>query len=184
MKKRSTKPEAVAAVTEVFRNYGYEGATLARLSEASGLGRSSLYHHFPNGKEDMAREAVRHVGEIFKTEVGEVLASDGPPEQRIGQVVIAIAAFYEGGSKSCLSDVFGVADAMAVVPDAAGGLLTALINGLAGLAEEAGFGPAEARNRAEACVIDIQGALVLSRAQKDKGPFQRALARLPSKLLD
>ena len=55
---RVGREEAVASMSEIFRRYGYEGASLKRLSDASGLGRSSLYHHFPNGKEDMAA-AVR-----------------------------------------------------------------------------------------------------------------------------
>ena len=48
------KEEVVARLMKVFRREGYEGASLSRLSEATGLGRSSLYHHFPRGKEDMA----------------------------------------------------------------------------------------------------------------------------------
>lgn len=49
-----SKEEVIAQLTKVFRQYGYEGATLARLSEATGLGKASLYHHFPKGKEEMA----------------------------------------------------------------------------------------------------------------------------------
>ena len=37
-----------------FRDQGYDGASLAELSAATGLGKSSLYHHFPGGKVDMA----------------------------------------------------------------------------------------------------------------------------------
>ena len=48
------REEVVDRLTRVFRREGYDGASLARLSEATGLGRSSLYHHFPRGKEDMA----------------------------------------------------------------------------------------------------------------------------------
>lgn len=183
MRKRVSKTEAIAAVTEIFRAYGYEGATLARLSEATGLGRSSLYHHFPNGKEDMAREAIRYVSEVLSSEIGNVLDRDGTPQEKISEVVVAISAFYEGGANYCLSDVFGLADAIAVVPDGAASLLTELINALAGLAEEAGHPRDLARRRAEACVIDIQGSLVLSRALHDKGPFQRAMAGVPKKLL-
>ena len=49
-----TREEAIAQLSKVFRQYGYEGATLARLSAATGLRKASLYHHFPKGKEKMA----------------------------------------------------------------------------------------------------------------------------------
>ena len=43
----------LAALVQTFRQHGYEGASLSMLSQASGLGRSSLYHYFPNGKKEM-----------------------------------------------------------------------------------------------------------------------------------
>ncbi|MEM8810542.1 MAG: TetR/AcrR family transcriptional regulator, partial [Cyanobacteria bacterium P01_G01_bin.38] len=42
-----TKDAAIAKLTPVFRRYGYEGASLSMLSKATGLGKASLYHHFP-----------------------------------------------------------------------------------------------------------------------------------------
>jgi len=50
-----TDAQLTDALTDVFRTYGYEGATLSRISEATGLQRASLYHRFPGGKEAMAR---------------------------------------------------------------------------------------------------------------------------------
>ena len=47
----------IERLTSVFRIYGYEGASLSRIAEATGLQRASLYHRFPGGKEEMA-EAV------------------------------------------------------------------------------------------------------------------------------
>lgn len=51
------KAQIVGRLFIVFRDHGYEGASLADLSRATKLGKSSLYHHFPRGKEQMA-EAV------------------------------------------------------------------------------------------------------------------------------
>ncbi|TGQ06111.1 helix-turn-helix domain-containing protein, partial [Mesorhizobium sp. M00.F.Ca.ET.217.01.1.1] len=42
-------------IGEVFREHGYEGASLALIGAATGLGKGSLYHFFPGGKEEMAR---------------------------------------------------------------------------------------------------------------------------------
>ena len=52
------KEEVSQRIFGVFRTYGYEGATLARISVATGLGRASLYHYYPGGKDDMAREVL------------------------------------------------------------------------------------------------------------------------------
>jgi TetR/AcrR family transcriptional repressor of lmrAB and yxaGH operons len=49
-----TDAELLTKCTEVFRTYGFEGATMSRISAATGLEKGSLYHRFPGGKEEMA----------------------------------------------------------------------------------------------------------------------------------
>lgn len=44
------RAEAVRRLVKTFRQSGYEGTTLSQISQATGLGKASLYHHFPNGK--------------------------------------------------------------------------------------------------------------------------------------
>ncbi len=38
------RESAVPALAEAFREHGFEGATLATLSKATGLGKGSLYN--------------------------------------------------------------------------------------------------------------------------------------------
>ena len=85
--------EAIDRILAVFRRYGYEGASLARLSEATGLGRSSLYHHFPNGKVDMARAAVTSVRAWLIKHVFPALAEDAPPAERLRKFADGLARF-------------------------------------------------------------------------------------------
>src|ERR1700749_1985402 len=78
------KAEIVGRLFVVFQDRGYEGASLADLSQATGLGKSSLYHHFPRGKEQMA-EAVLEQGRTFiQTAVADVARSRQPLKARIG----------------------------------------------------------------------------------------------------
>ena len=56
-----SRNEVVDRLLAVFQRLGYDGASLAELSHATGLGKSSLYHYFPNGKEEMALAVLRNV---------------------------------------------------------------------------------------------------------------------------
>lgn len=47
------KETYIPYLLRLFRQYGYDGATLSKISEATGLGKASLYHHFPGGKDEM-----------------------------------------------------------------------------------------------------------------------------------
>ena len=46
----ANKPELLAALGDVFRAHGYEGATPTLITTATGLGKGSLYNIFPCGK--------------------------------------------------------------------------------------------------------------------------------------
>ncbi len=58
MSESPVKLELITILDDVFRRRGYEGATLSVLSRACGLGKASLYHHFPGGKDEMAARAA------------------------------------------------------------------------------------------------------------------------------
>ncbi len=41
----------------LFRANGYDGSSLGDIAAATGLQKSSLYHRFPGGKQQMASES-------------------------------------------------------------------------------------------------------------------------------
>lgn len=85
------KAEILDRLFVVFRDRGYEGSSLADLSQATGLGKSSLYHHFPRGKEQMA-EAVLEQGKAFiQTAVADVARSGEPLKIQIENVNVSAA---------------------------------------------------------------------------------------------
>jgi AcrR family transcriptional regulator len=51
----------VPILLKLFRQFGYDGVTLSKISQATGLGKASLYHYFPGGKAEMAEVAGRSV---------------------------------------------------------------------------------------------------------------------------
>ena len=65
------KSDAITRVAEVFRELGFEGASLYEITERTGLSKGSLYHFFPEGKESMAAEILAHVDQWFVREVFE-----------------------------------------------------------------------------------------------------------------
>ena len=68
-----SKEEAIIKLVPAFRQYGYEGATLSLLSQASGLGKASLYHYFPGGKSEMAAVVSEYALDLFEKMVLKTL---------------------------------------------------------------------------------------------------------------
>lgn len=176
------RDEVVQRLLEVFREHGYDGASLAQLSRASGLGKSSLYHYFPGGKEDMARAVLEAVDRWMEENVLAPLAAPGPPAQRLSRMVAALDGLYDGGRAACLLGNMLVGDSRRLFLKPMKAAFAAWVSALAALARDSGMPAARARLWAEEAVLSIEGALVLARGLDDPRPFRRMLRRLPETL--
>lgn len=186
MPTRRTDEELLASLIEVFRTHGYAGTTLAELEAATGLRKSSLYHRFPGGKEEMVAAVIAAVGDRIATDVLAPLSGDEPIRARIEACAERIAAFYGDGREACLLDTLSIGGSggeavQSELASAAG----AWINAFTAAASEGGAPSAdEARRRAIDAVVRIEGALVVSRVSSDPAIFQGVVADLARILLE
>jgi AcrR family transcriptional regulator len=174
----ASKDEIIDRLFAVFRDRGFEGASLADLSRATGLGKSSLYHHFPRGKEQMAEAVLERATALIDNAILKVARVREPLKVRVRKVVAAFEQMFGGGRTSC---VLGQLSNASIGADARQRLRQAFahwIDAIESLAAESGMSPARARNFAEDWVARLQGALILQAATGDTGPFKRAMDAL------
>lgn len=173
------RDEVVRRLLAVFRSHGFDGASLAELSRASGLGKSSLYHYFPGGKEDMAHAVLEEAGRWMAEHVLAPLVAPGPPARRLSRMAAALDDLYDCGRAACLLGNMLVGDSRRLFQRPLKAAFAAWVAALAALARDAGMPAARARLWAEETVLSIEGALVLARGLDDPAPFRRVLRRLP-----
>lgn len=182
-KRLVSREEALAQLVEVFRQYGYEGATLSRLSAATGLGKASLYHHFPKGKEEMAAAVLDRIGHWVEENILMPLRGNGEPTDRLCTMSKNVDKLYHHGQQSCLFAVLSLGNSHDLFHAQIRAGLNLWIDTLAQVLVDAGLDAEQARLRAEDAIMQIQGSLVLARGLNDTGPFERVLQRLPETLL-
>ena len=175
--KDDARGQAIARIAEVFRAHGYEAASLSLITEATGLGKGSLYNLFPRGKEQMAEEVLAHIDGWFERHVFAPLRDDDGGEG-VAAMFDAVDRYFESGGRVCLVGVFALGSARDHFAKALRDYFQAWERALAGALRKQGFAPPEAKQRAEDILLGIQGALVLARANHDTGVFRRALKRL------
>lgn len=175
------KEEVIIELLKVFRQYGYEGATLTRLSQATGLGKASLYHHFPKGKEEMAQAVLNYLNDWMETSIFTTLRSHSQPIERIRAMTQKVNELYHCGEHTCLLAILSLESKLFVKEIQKA--LTCWIDSLAQVLIDAGFEEKLAHQKAEDAVLQIQGSLILARGLDDTAPFQRVLQRLPEELL-
>ena len=177
------KEEITTELIPVFRYYGYEGATVARLSKATGLKKASLYHHFPGGKEQMAIAVLEQVSDYLDKQIFAPLRSDKPADKRVLDMTEGVAKFYESGKAPCLLAVMSLGEADNLFHQQLEQSLKKWLDELSMAIEDTGIAPHEARLRAESALITIQGALVLVRITNDARLFERAISKVSQILL-
>jgi AcrR family transcriptional regulator len=178
-----SKDEVIAILVETFRRDGYDGASIATLSKATGLGKSSLYHYFPGGKVDMATQVLAAVQDWIERRMVATLTGGGTPRARLARTLDLISEFYDHGSKACVVGHLCASVDRRQFQKPLDRVLRTWIGAIGALLVEAGFSERVARERAEDAVIRIQGALVVSGGLADPAPFQRAIRRLGADVL-
>ena len=178
-----SRDDVVARLMTVVRRQGYDGASLAELSAATGLGRSSLYHHFPDGKDDMVAAVLESLHGELEVTLFAPLRAPGPAVPRLNAMGAALDAFYQHGRAHCLLASLGIGDASKRFHPRVKRIFRDWIRAIACALRDGGLPKAVARTRAEEALVRIEGALVLARSLDDASIFARTLRGLPAALL-
>ena len=170
-------------IAEVFRREGYEGASLAHIAKATGLQKGSLYHHFPNGKEDMAKAALQVLAHEADEKVSIALCSDKSPREKLKDWAEKLNQFYDHGKNNCILGAMVLSGGNQRLGDELKRAFERWINQIACVLTAAGIDAAHAEQRAKIAIERIQGALILARALNEPDNFQHLVKALPDMLL-
>ncbi|MDX8528849.1 TetR/AcrR family transcriptional regulator [Mesorhizobium sp. MSK_1335] len=176
------RDQLLGIIAEVFREHGYEGASLALIGEATGLGKGSLYHFFPGGKEEMGRAVIAHIDGWFEDNVFAPLCDSSDPLAGIEHMLTATDSYFRSGRRVCLIGAFALDESRDLFAGQIRDYFGRWIIRLAETLARMGLGTVEASELAEETVAAIQGALTLARAADDIDVFSRALRRLRKRL--
>lgn len=178
------KPTLIRSLLSIFREYGYEGASLSKISERTGLGKASLYHHFPNGKQQMAQEVLSYLEQWREDNIFTHLQSSTPPIERLEALTNSLKQVYENGHVACILAVLTLSEAHQIFLPQIQPVFLRLIENIALVLQDAGMTEDQALERAQDSVIRIQGTLILSRALQSPTPFLQLMDKLPKQLLN
>lgn len=99
--------EALDAAIDVFWRLGYEGASLAELTEAMGINRPSLYGVF-GSKEDLFVRALQRYGQCYHERLRQVLSKSRAYDILESYLRDTARAVRAGNALGCLSIQGGI----------------------------------------------------------------------------
>lgn len=180
---QSSRDEIIIRLFDLFRRAGYEGVSIGDISQATGLGRSSLYHYFPGGKADMAGAVVAFAKNWLAANVLAPLREGDSLETRIDSMLAALRKLYDGGAAPCLVASMLLSRGRDPVSADVGALIRDWIDTLTSTLRDYEMSEGEARERATSAIITIEGALIVSRAVERLDIFEDAILQARKILL-
>ena len=173
------------ALFQLFREQGYDGVSLANIAKATGLGKASLYHHFPGGKDEMVMATLGYARDWLERNVLQPLHQDDGEVQALLQGMCdRLSQLYDEGRQPCILGTLTLGPVRDQLHGAVKQGLEDFIDAIAQALVKAGMDEVSARERGEDALMVIQGSLLIARAMDDPKPFQRALQRLPEQLCE
>jgi AcrR family transcriptional regulator len=91
---RARRRDLIRAAAIVFKEKGYEAATLNDVAERFGADRASLYYYI-SGKQELFQEAIREGVEANLAELERILARDDGPEEKLRLIIKQLVCSYE-----------------------------------------------------------------------------------------
>jgi AcrR family transcriptional regulator len=176
----STRTKMLVAAAEVLREHGAAGVTIDEVLARSGTPRGSVYHHFPEGRGQILREALEYAGYAITASIDEAACENaGVLLRRFVELWenALITSDYTAGCPVLAAAVGSGEDEQQ---------LTAVAGEIFGRWREAskraylceGFDEAEASALADTTLAAMEGAVVLCRSVRSLQPLHSVAAQM------
>jgi AcrR family transcriptional regulator len=174
----STRDRLLTATAELFRRHGYTGTGMKDVIAAAGATFGSLYHWFPEGKEQLGEEVVRRSGQAY-FELFVMIYDDAPDP------VTAVRNFFSGAAEvlaetdyvdacpigTIALEVASTNERLRIATQA---VFDLWVDGATERLRAAGIPKRRAREVALTLVALLEGAFMLSRAARSVEPMHVA----------
>ena len=173
----TNREKILQAASELMEKQGYHATGVNEIIKKSKSPKGSLYYYFPDGKEQIASEAVLLAGQTLAARIREKMANESNPAQAIRDFLYLVAnrmeetKFYTGSTLTMVAMEavtqskrvnLACREAYQLVMDAFGEKLT-----------QSGMEAGKAKATAEMIVASIEGSIVLSRTYQTADPLRR-----------
>ncbi|MCU1647729.1 MAG: putative HTH-type transcriptional regulator [Nocardia sp.] len=177
---RTARDRMVSSAAILFRERGVEATSLADVIEHAQAPRGSIYHHFPEGKPQLVAEATHLAGGLIGAVISNGLADAGPAATVESMVGLfrrqLIDTDYAAGCPVAAGALGGVPYPAGRI--AAGEAFTSWEATISASLWQRGVSMPRAQSLATMIIAAVEGALVLSIAQRSTQALDRIAGEL------
>lgn len=176
--KTDAKSRFVETAALLFQERGYHGVGLNEIIEKADAPKGSFYHHFPNGKEELAKEAIKSASIFMALRMNAVLEKAETFNEGIVNLINGVADWFEQSEWKRGCPVTTIAlettpknEYIAKYVQKA---VSMWVEGIAMHAKRLGY-EGDATAQAEIILTQIEGAWIIARVQQSRRPFEHII---------
>ena len=178
----TTREKFIETTSRLMETQGYHATGLNQIIKESGAPKGSLYYHFPDGKEELASEAVKQAGNNLVQLIQENLREDASIAEAVRDFVFGVAQGVEATNFQSGGPLTAIAMETATTSErinlacrsAFAQIQTAFENKLA----SSGLTPDQVTQTAVFITAAIEGGIILSRTHHSGDPLRTVSEQL------
>lgn len=163
----------------LFRRQGYAATGVNQILELADVKAGSLYHHFPDGKQQLAAAVVERAGADIERRLRELLDSGAPVTDIVdGWIDVMAAGLASDQRDGCPIEPIATESvhASAAVRAASAAAFDGWSRAVSDRLRRDGWPSSQAAQTALAVIALVEGALILSRTTGDPAALHAAKA--------
>ena len=167
----------IDTAARLFRRQGYAATGLNQILDEAGVKPGSLYHHFPQGKQQLAAAVVDHTGAGIEQLLRRFLAGGRPVADIVDRWIdLLIAGLIADRRDGCPIEPIATesVNASPLVRAASARAFSGWCGAIDERLHDDGWPISEAKSVATAIISLIEGALILSRIAGDPSALMAA----------
>src|SRR5215211_4337147 len=178
----NAREQILQTTCTLLEKQGFHGTGLNEIVKESGAPKGSLYYYFPDGKDQIAAEAVLYSGQLTAERIKASLAESSNASKALYDFVLKVADNVELSGFAAGSPLTAVAMETATTSErinlacreAYGMLQTAFREKLL----QSGFSASKAEELGTFITASIEGGIILSRVSHTADPLRRVAKQL------
>lgn len=178
----STRDTVVETTSSLLEAQGYHATGLNQIIRESSAPKGSLYHYFPDGKEELVAEAMQRAGESVERRIDAALAEHADAADAVHHLVSRIAdhverTHFQGGGPLTMV-ALETATSSERINLACRTAYTRLQSAFERKLQQAGYPDDRTQTLAEFITSTIEGATLLARTFHTGDPLRRVATEL------
>ena len=181
-----TKSLIIDIATTLFQQKGYLGVGLNEILKACNISKGALYHHFPNGKEELLIACLHSMDEAITTDIVDIFQRYPTTQEATKAMIEKLVADFDREGTITGHTFSSIVSEMASLSEPVRNACSDLYTKIQGIYFNKlvadGFSKESAHSIALMMTASIEGGMMLCLTQKTSDPLKIISQVLPNLL--